>query len=374
MKSIITSILLAATLTAAAQDRQSTTKDKSGDSRSVTISIPGKMHLGLVYPLSTNGSHAALDTNSFSLHLIAGVSAAERGPSFAGLSNVVVNDTKGSQFAGFSNHIGKTANGALFAGFMNTYGGGIGSAFAGFTNVASGNVKGAQFSGFANVAKNVNGVQFAGFANVAKDVSISQMAGFINTAKDVKGSQFAGFINIAKKVKGAQVAGFINIADSSDCPIGIINIIKNGEKSFGLTIDENQTGMLSFRSGGKVLYGIIGIGYNFKNTDEVYAFEAGLGAHFFQSRSFRVNAEITSSMLESFKEGDYMKASLRLMPALKITPFLEIFAGPSLNFISTNTTEGIALTKKTIKEWPGDWDDDFRALYLGYTGGLHVKF
>lgn len=395
MKTIITSILLAAGLTAAAQDQQSNIKDKSADShsqrsqRSLTISIPGKMHLGLVYPLSTNGNHAALDTNSFSLHLIAGVSAAERGPSFAGISNVVVNDTKGSQFAGFSNHIGKTANGALFAGFMNTYGGGSGSAFAGFTNVASGNINGAQFSGFANVAKNVNGVQFAGFsntaknlkgsqfagfANVAKDVSISQMAGFINTAKDVKGSQFAGFINIAKKVKGAQVAGFINIADSSDCPIGIINIIKHGEKSIGLTIDENQTTMLSFRSGGKVLYGILGVGYNFKNTDEVYAFEAGLGAHFFQSRSFRVNAEITSSMLESFKEGDYMKATLRAMPALKITPFLEIFAGPSLNFISTNTTEGIALTKKTIKEWPGDWDDDFRALYLGYTGGLHILF
>ena len=389
MKTLITSILIAAGLTAAAQDQPNTTKDKSADSRSVTISIPGRMHFGLVYPLSTNGRNAALDTNSFSLHLIAGVSAAERGPSFAGLSNVVVNDTKGSQFAGFSNHIGKKANGALFAGFINTYGGGNGPAFAGFSNIASDSVKGAQFAGFANVAKDVNGAQFAGFintsknlkgsqfagfANVAKDVSISQMAGFINTAKDVKGSQFAGFINIAKKVKGAQVAGFINIADSSDCPIGIINIIKNGEKSIGLTIDENQTSMLSFRSGGKVLYGILGIGYNFKNTDEVYAFEAGLGAHFFESRSFRVNAEITSSMLESFKEGDYMKASLRVMPAIKVTPFLEIFGGPSMNFVSTNTTEGIALTKNTIKEWPGEWDEDFRALYLGYTAGLHILF
>lgn len=325
MKAIITSILLAATLTATAQDQQNS---KSSGARSVTISIPRKMHLGLAYPLSTNGTHARLDTNSFSLHLIAGVSAAERGLSFAGLSNVVVHDTKGVQFAGFSNHIGKTASGALFAGFMNIYGGGSGPAFAGFANIA----------------------------------------------KDVKGSQFAGFINIAKKVKGTQVAGFINIADSSDYPVGIINIIKNGEKSIGLTTDENQTAMLSFRSGGKILYGILGIGYNFKNTDEVYAFEAGLGAHFFRSRSFRVNAEITSSMLEGFKEGEYMKATLRAMPALKITPFLEIFAGPSLNFISTNTTEGIALTKKTIKEWPGEWDDDFRALYLGYTGGLHFIF
>ena len=36
-----------------------------------------KIHVGLVYPLSSNGSHAPQDTNKFSLNIIAGVSAAE---------------------------------------------------------------------------------------------------------------------------------------------------------------------------------------------------------------------------------------------------------------------------------------------------------
>jgi hypothetical protein len=357
MRKFITTILLLSGLAAGAQNQ-----------------IPGKIHFGLVYPLSTNGTHAPLDTNNFSINLIGGVSAAERGAAFAGISNVVLNDVKGSMFAGFSNHVKQSVDGALFAGFANTYDGGKGPAFGGFANIATGNISGVQAAGFANIAKNIEGAQFAGFANIAKNVGISQVAGFANVAKNVKGSQFAGFINIAKKVKGAQVAGFMNIADSSDCPIGIINIIKNGEMSVGLTIDENQTSMLSFRSGGKVLYGILGVGYNFENKDAVYAAEAGLGAHFFESRFFRLNTEIISSMLTDFHDGDYFKASLRLMPAIRIAKHLELFGGPTLNFIATNTQEGMELQTKYLKKWEGKHDEDFRGLYLGYTGGLHVIF
>lgn len=36
------------------------------------------IHIGFIYPLTTHGTHAPLDTNYFSLHAIAGVSAAER--------------------------------------------------------------------------------------------------------------------------------------------------------------------------------------------------------------------------------------------------------------------------------------------------------
>ncbi|WEK21183.1 MAG: hypothetical protein P0Y49_08520 [Candidatus Pedobacter colombiensis] len=318
----------------------------------------GKMHFGIIYPLSTNGTHAPLDTNTLSIHLLAGVSAAERGASFAGISNIVRNDTKGFQFAGISNHVAKQTNGGLFSGFLNTYGGG---------NVCA-------VAGFANITNDVKGIQIAGFINKAANITGPQIGGFINKAKDIKGSQIAGFINIAGKVKGAQIAGFINVADSSDYPIGIINIIKNGEKSISLTTDETFTTMLSFRSGGKVLYGIIGLGYNFKNSDEVYAFEAGLGAHLFQSNSFRLNTEISGIGLESFKAGEYFKTSLRLMPAIKITRNLEIFGGPSLNYLNTNTIEGLKLHKDYISTWENKWGSNFQALYIGYQGGIQYIF
>jgi hypothetical protein len=353
------------------------------------VVVTEKVNIGLVYPISTNGTHALADTNLFSMNLIAGVSAAEQGFTFAGFSNVVRYDARGMQFAGFSNHIGKRAEGMTFAGFMNTYGEGKGLQFAGFTNIAAKNVdgaqfagflnraadvKGAQFAGFGNIAKNVVGPQAAGFTNVANDVKGSQLAGFSNRAENVKGSQFAGFINIAKKVKGAQVAGFINIADSSDHPIGIINIIKNGEKSIGFSMDESRTGMLSFRSGGKILYGIIGAGYNFKNEEEVYAFEAGLGAHLINTNVFRINAEASTITLESFYSGEYFKSSFKLMPSFRPVKNLEIFGGPVFNYVNTNTSEGRALTDKYIRTWDNRWGNNFQGIYVGYTGGVNIIF
>lgn len=316
-----------------------------------------KIHIGLIYPLSSNGTHAPLDTNKFSFHLLAGVSSVEKGFSFAGLLN-----TSGEN------------QGAAFAGFVNVSRGNVkGIQFAGFGNIAK-NLNGAQFAGFLNKANTVKGSQLAGFLNIAeKNVSASQLAGFMNTAADVKGSQFAGFINIAKKVKGIQAAGFINIADSSDYPIGIINLVKKGEKSISLTMDETQTGMLAFRSGGKVTYGILGIGYNFKNKKQVYAMEAGIGAHWFQTAAFRLNTELSATVLESFKSGEYFKSTLRILPALKLGNHLELFAGPSINFLSTNTTEGKNLHKKFIHTW-GDRSADFQALYIGYSGGIQFIF
>ncbi len=348
-----------------------------------------RVNIGFAYPISTNGTHAAADTNYFSLNLIAGVSAAERGFSFAGISAVVKNDVRGMMFAGFSNHVGKAADGMMFAGFMNSYAEAKGMQFAGFTNISKGRVTGAQFSGFlnkatdiqgaqlagfSNVARDVTGPQFAGFSNVSRKIEGSQFSGFINTAEDVKGSQFAGFINVARKVSGVQFSGFINVADSSDYPIGIINIIRKGEKGIGLSIDENQTALLSFRSGGKVLYGIIAAGYNFKNKEEVYAFEAGLGAHFLNTPVFRMNAEVLTQTLESFRWGEYFKTSFRLMPSLRPVPGLELFGGPAFNYVNTNTSEGRAVTDKYIRTWENRWGNNFEGIYIGFNAGINLLF
>ncbi|PYF76840.1 hypothetical protein [Pedobacter nutrimenti] len=333
-----------------------------------------RIHIGLVYPLSSNGSNAARDTNDLSLNLIAGVSAAERGPAIAGVSNIIHHDATSVTIAGFSNHLGGNASGALISGVLNTYKGGSGAAVAGLGNIAGGSVSGIQVGGIVNTAKNVNGVQIAGGLNKADSVSSLQVAGFMNLAGNTKGSQIAGFLNIAKKVKGVQIAGFLNVADSSDYPIGIINLVKNGEKSLGVTLDENMTTLLTFRSGGKVLYGIIGAGYNFRNTDAVYAIEAGLGAHTFQSGNFRLNLELAGTTLTKFKRGDFWKTSLRVLPAYKIGSRLEIFGGPSINYSTTNTAEGRDLVKHYISKWDGKNSGNQMGFYVGYMAGVQVHF
>jgi hypothetical protein len=120
---------------------------------------------------------------------------------------------------------------------------------------------------------------------MADTVHGAQLAGFINLAENVN-TQVAGFINVAGKVKGVQVASFINIADSSDFPIGLVNIVKNGYKGIGVTADESGTVLGAFRSGGRVLYGIVGTGYNFKSDKEFYVMEAGMGARLQWSKKY----------------------------------------------------------------------------------------
>lgn len=365
--------------------------------------IPQGIHVGLVYPMSTHGTHAPLDTNFLSLHAIAGVSAAERGVAVSGFATVIKHDITGIAVSGFANIVRQKSQGVLVSGFANIYRDAVGFQISGFANIASENVDGGQFAGFLNVAKKFTGAQVAGFSNIARDVdgsqfsgfynvgreitgsqfagfsniagqsvNGSQFSGFINKAENVKGSQFAGFINLAKKVKGAQIAGFINIADSSDCPIGFLNLIKHGEKSIGVSIDETQTTLLSFRSGGKSMYGILGLGYNFENTKQIYALEVGLGAHFFPSAHFRMKTELAAINLEDFRRGNYFKGSLSVLPTIKIGKRLEISGGPTLNYVSTTTTEGRNLSDHYIKTWLNN-RNHFQGAYIGYLGVLSFK-
>ncbi|MCY1517906.1 hypothetical protein D9M68_526090 [compost metagenome] len=236
-------------------------------------------------------------------------------------------------------------------------------------------MEGAQFAGFMNIVREIKGPQFSGFANISHGKeNDAQFAGFINRGNTVNGVQVAGFINLAKKVKGPQISGFINIADSADYPVGIINLIKNGNKGFSLSMDETQTTLLSFQSGGKRLYGLLGLGYNHKNRNEVYAMELGLGACFFPNSVLNVHTELAVQTLESFRTGEYFKTMLRLMPALTLFQSIELSGAPTLNFVTTNTSEGRLLHPKNISNRENRWNDRYHALYWGYQTRIRVIF
>lgn len=332
------------------------------------------IHVGFIYPVSSNGKKAASITNKFSLNVIAGVSKAETGASIAGVANVVKQDVSGFQIAGVTNVAGGSASGAQVAGVANVIGGGAtGVQVAGFSNMIGGEARGAQFAGFLNLTGSAGAAQVAGFANIAKkDAKGVQIAGFMNKADDVN-AQVAGFVNVARKVRGIQLAGFINIADSSDYPIALFNFIKSGEKSVALTFDESMTGIVSFRSGGRVLYGIAGIGYNFKNNPKaLYAGEGGLGAHIPVAGKFRLNLEAVSQTLTDFDEGDYFKSSLRVLPALKLGSGFEAFAGPTLNYVSYDREHDYDFVKKFL--WKNDTSKDFQGVFVGFNVGVQYVF
>ncbi|MFX1707644.1 hypothetical protein PV783_26970 [Chitinophaga sp. CC14] len=344
-------------------------------------------HIGFVYPLSSNGKNAAAYTNHFSLHIIAGVSKAETGAAIAGISNIIKDNATGAEIAAFSNHIGKTfhaatvagfmnqvktsADGAMVAGFLNLSGSMHGVQMAGFANLVQHDVKGTQVAGFMNMGANNSQAQVAGFTNIVKKDAGIQIAGFMNKSENVH-TQVAGFLNMAKKVKGVQV-GFINIADSSEYPIGVINIVKGGEKQVSVSIDETATTIASFKSGGRILYGILGVGYNFKdNPNPLYALQAGMGAHFPLLSHFRINAEATSLILTDFKKGYYHRQSLGIFPAYRFGSRVEVFAGPTFNVVQTEHGVGEELSNHYI--WSKYRSNNkFRGEYIGGTAGVQVR-
>lgn len=318
--------------------------------------ITKELHIGFVYPLSTNGTDAGNISNNFSAHALAGLSKNENRLSLYGLAGVVKNNVNGIQLSGFANVVGNNVNGLQGAGFAN---------------ITRNHLKGAQLAGFANVSGSIDGWQAAGFANTLRTHGTGgQIAGFANKAGNIH-SQVAGFINIAKNVKGVQVAGFINIADSSDYPVGIINIVKNGEKYIGISTDETLTSMISFRSGGRVLYGVIGAGYNVKySNDNIYVAEAGLGAHIPFARNFRTNIEAASVFHFELERGEHYKSVIRILPAYTIGR-CEIFAGPTINHVHYEEDKGRNLVNRYLWSYRGD--DHFHGLYIGLMGGIQFR-
>ncbi len=387
-KSILSAAILLLSFTASAQNKL----------------LHSPAHIGFVYPLSTHGTYARDYSNAFSIHALVGVSGAEEAFCASGISNIIYNNAKGFTVAGFSNHIGGNTKGLVSAGFVNTLKGDAkGLQAAGFTNVTKGFSRGMQAAGFVNVSKSVRGTQLAGFANVAvgningfqgagyvnvatRNVKGVQAAGFVNTARNVNGVQIAGyvnkaknvntqisgFLNIADTVKGVQISGFINIADSCDYPIGVINIIKKGEKALGFSTDENLTTMVNFRSGGRVLYGIIGMGYSFKPAfNTLLVAETGMGAHIRIGQNVRLNLEATTTSYTDFTDVIMLRSSLRVLPALNFGK-VEIFAGPTINEIQSNDLSGSPISRNYL--WSNNNWGSFNGIYIGAYGGIQYKF
>lgn len=269
--------------------------------------------LSFVSPLGTNGLQSSKYTNTVSLNLLVGISKNEKAFALGGLSNVTLNDAKGVQMAGLSNYVGNDGRGLQLAGLAN-----------------------------------VNKGRFTGF-------------------------QFAGLVNIAKEVKGVQFAGLINIAEDSDCPIGLINIIKNGEKSIAVTYDGIGNAVASFRSGGKYTYGILGVGYNHKMNNHNLVAEAGLGAHIPVMKWFRINNEIKFSSIGCDSSKPVFNVGYSLLPAFKLGKHFELFGGVSINYMESKNKDAKNIFPNHSL-WKNYGATRLQQCYIGYQAGVQYIF
>ncbi|GAA3967280.1 carboxypeptidase-like regulatory domain-containing protein [Mucilaginibacter dorajii] len=324
--------------------------------------------ISLTPGLSSHGMFNSQVIDHFSLNLLGGYTAGINGFEFAGLFNINRKNMRYFQAAGIFNMVGGQVSGFQAAGiFNNVLQSTSGVQLGGFANI-NGEANGLQVAGLVNQTKGLNtGLQLSGLLNVAAETKGLQLAGLANWSSGQTGWQFASIANVAKKVKGLQIATLVNIADSSDYPIGLVNFIRNGEKSLAVSTDESLFTHVDFRSGGRVLYGVIGLGFKF-DAQPTYAANFGLGIHIIPRQRFSLDGEYFSQLVFNDRKMLYQVGGLRLLPGYKFTRCLRVFAGPSLQGIyadqaSDATVNGWVLSRHSNGSGSTVFD-------IGFTGGL----
>lgn len=188
---------------------------------------------------------------------------------------------------------------------------------------------------FNAVGGDVRGVQVAGVINHAiGSLSGVQVAGVYNAAGgQVKGMQIAGLVNRAGKVDGVQLAGLLNIADSSDYPIGLVNLVKNGHRSLSIEGDTQGRLRTGFRSGGRVMYGLVGLGYGVARQRLRYLAQAGIGTRLVTGKRFGMDAELVSKTITDFKRSQ-SQLDFSLLPQIALMPQVRLYGGPVLGMVT----------------------------------------
>ncbi|WP_183556751.1 hypothetical protein [Mucilaginibacter sp. SP1R1] len=338
--------------------------------------------------LSSHGMYNSQIIDHLSLNMLGGYTAGVKGIELAGLFNINRKDVSFFQAAGLFNVVGGSMRGfQATAVYNNVLNNAYGMQAAGIINRTQNFTGGMQIAGAMNIDQQANGFFIAGLVNRAKSLNSGvQIAGLFNTTGQSKGfqlasvcnwsageagSQFAGVFNVAKKVKGFQFAGLVNIADSSDYPIGLINFIKNGEKSLALSTDETLFTHLDFRSGGRVLYGLIGAGYKSVDHETDYTLDLGFGVHIINNNKFSLNGEYVTQLITDTKKKSYQTNAFRILPGYKLSRHLRLFAGPALHITSADAGDN-APVKGWVLSRHISSDAKLTAVNVGLTGGLQL--
>ena len=297
------------------------------------------------------------------------ISRGMMGIQVAGLGNIT-RDTRAIQVAGLTN-ISKELYGIQISGLTNISQDAYGLQLAGLTNISK-DVYGLQVGGLTNIAQDTYGFQLAGLFNVSHDLYGMQLAGLFNCAKDVYGLQFAGLVNVAKRARGVQFATILNVAEESDFPIGLINIIKQGDKGVALTYDILGNAVISFRSGGKYTYGILGVGCN-AQIEERLVVEAGYGLQIPVCRWLDVNNEFKATTMGYNSDYTRSNFSYLLAPSLTLWRHCNLFAGASINYFMSDRASAATLLPNAGL-WRKEGDRGIGQLYLGYQVGVQYVF
>ena len=340
--------------------------------RGVAIAGLANTTLGSYYGVQLGGlwNYTSLDTKGLMIGGLGNwVNSGFDGLQLGGLANIT-RDARTIQVAGLTN-ISKGLYGIQISGLTNISQDAYGLQLAGLTNISK-DVYGLQVGGLTNIAQDTYGLQLTGLFNVSHDLYGMQLAGLFNCAKDVYGLQFAGLGNVAKRARGVQFAAILNVAEESDFPIGLINIIKQGDKGVALIYDILGNAVMSFRSGGKYTYGILGVGCN-AQIEERLVVEAGYGLQIPVCRWLDVNNEFKATTMGYNSGYTRSNFSYLLAPSFTLWRHCNLFAGASINYFMSDRASAATLLPNAGL-WRKEGDRGIGQLYLGYQVGVQYVF
>jgi hypothetical protein len=342
--------------------------------------------ISLTPGLSSRGMYNSQVIDHFSLNLLGGYTAGIDGAEVAGVFNINRGDVSFFQAASVFNIVGGDIKGLQLAGVYNqVFNKAEGVQVAGAVNKTQIFARGLQLAGLANMTEDGKGIEAAGLFNDARTFEGLQLSGIMNhvawakgmqlslvanIAKETTGSQIGGLFNVASKVKGIQVAGLLNIADSSDYPVAIINFVKNGKKTLGVSTDEFLFTHINFRSGGRVLYGVVGFSFQISGEPARYGLESGIGAHLLNGHHFFFDTEYTYLWGFGSNSKSLQINSLKLLPGLNLSRKIQLFVGPSINQTSFDKKYNLHIPGWEINR--RTYDDGTYEIHLGITGGLQI--
>ena len=315
---------------------------------------------------------------------------ASRGLQFSGVFNRIGSDLEGFQVSGVVNHLTGNLDGGQLSGTINTAAHVHGGQFSGVANLANGVATGIQMAGVVNMAMEDGwGIQAAGVANRAVSYRGVQFAGVLNATGAMRGVQAGGVVNIADgNVRGAQLAGLVNVAGdiSAGAQIGLVNYARSNKglplgllsyvKETGLRYDvwADETGMVTaaIRSGNRWFSNYLGFSALPAEEPMNKAAVVGFGGEYsFRPRIYGA-LDIMHSILwqdsESFSEHI---TKLRILVGFKATPYLAIFAGPSLNLLFSDTPETNIDIPRRIDN--GQWGSTYYSLWSGFAVGVRLS-
>jgi hypothetical protein len=336
-----------------------------------------------------------LSSHSLSINFLLGISENEYGFVVGTIGNGIRNNAYGIQIAGLSNFVDNQGIGLAISGLYNNYKSYKGIQIAGFNNADK--LFGIQLGGFNNADK-LLGIQLGGF-NGAKIMRGIQF-GLENGSEDIIGIQigFGNESHKSQKLSSLQIGiynkgesgfqiGIFNESENNPYSLGLINNVKSGRMNLGFSVDEIGSFITQFRSGSRLLYGIIGLGYNFKSRNEHFVLQGGVGAHINFSSKFRVDLELSAEKLsrsfgsnekdkkkyeEELKAFDFMelhKYSLGVFPSFLTENIIEFFGGPTINYLNTKALENERLIPSS-HIWRDFSANSISQIYVGYTLGI----